>query len=328
MFMEKRMFWVFNVGWHIDPNSGELCIESCRFTEDFAKLFPKFYYVLSKGALESEIFESFQEVNKVKLKRFVRKLMALGFLCDKPLDTYQVFYRQDELFQPEVSLPHEYFLTKENVEAYRLKALTRKPPVDTISYRIAPSGVLPKTFKSRRTVRNFDTSTPVTFQQLSAILECCGQYGERKYCYPSAGGLYPIDCYIHVKKNRVEGVEEGLYIFDPIQSTLNYVSSGSSIKRDLHYFLNRDIFDTSAFTMYLFYNCEVSMPKYGARAYYYGIYDAGILTGYINLSAETVGVSSCSIGSVKNFSNVCDEFHLSEHQIFLHSIEFGIRRDV
>jgi SagB-type dehydrogenase family enzyme len=148
--------------------------------------------------------------------------------------------------------------------------------------------------------------------------------GERHYCYPSAGGLYPIDCYLHIKKDRVEDMKEGLYYYDPIRRTLNLISDGKSITKDSHYFINKDIFESSAFSMYFMYNAAVSMPKYGSRAYYYAILDAGILIGYLNIISTMYEIGLCSIGDMR-FSDIEQEFKLNEFQKYLHCIEFGIK---
>ncbi|MCD7811942.1 MAG: SagB/ThcOx family dehydrogenase [Ruminococcus sp.] len=328
--MEKKLFWLPNVTWCINEND-ELMIDDFCFSEQMTSLFPELYFLLCKGAEEETLLAHFKQFPKVKLKRFIRKLQDLQLISTGLSNTYQVFDKQAMRFRTESPIAHDFFLKKENVEAYRTAMLNRKPPSEDVRYQLPESRTLPNAFYTRKSVRVFDTQQTVSFEQFCMMLECSRQFQAptgTQYAYPSAGGLYPIDCYIHVKKDRVATVQEGVYFFDPVKASLNFVSEGKRITRELHHHLNRTIFDTSAFSIYLFYNAQVSMPKYESRAYYYGIYDAGILTGYLNLTAEMAGISSCCIGALRSFAEVRDDFNLTEHQIFLHSMELGLRKEL
>src|SRR5205814_138125 len=41
-----------------------------------------------------------------------------------------------------------------------------------------------------------------------------------KYAYPSAGSLYPVHACLHVKPGRVEGIDGGVYAYDPVEHRL------------------------------------------------------------------------------------------------------------
>ena len=41
-----------------------------------------------------------------------------------------------------------------------------------------------------------------------------------KYLYGSAGGLYPVQTYLHIKPNRVEGIPGGTYYYHPFDGEL------------------------------------------------------------------------------------------------------------
>ena len=175
----------------------------------------------------------------------------------------------------------------------------------------------------RKTVREF-SQEPVSFAAVSAVLSslrCFQENGKMRYFYPSAGGLYPIDIYVYVKEGRVNGISGGLYLYLPMQNALMPVSS-EEIPARAHYFGNRSIFSSSAFSLYLVYDCESSMPKYNGMGLYYGILDAGIILGQITAACVAAHLGSCIIGDM-NFSLIKEQFGLSENKVYLNCIEVG-----
>lgn len=322
----KKLYWAPNVNWWLEADG--LRIEGCKFEKDICPLFPTFYFIAFKGIDIETAIKTFNEFPEIKLIRFIKKLEKLHVLVSSAQDIDELFYRQSDIFQTSNYIEHDYFMNADKVEKYRQSCINRKPVSYDVRYSFDFDKKLPSIFTKRRSIRSFDNTTTITKQQLESVFSSISQYKTDngvKYCYPSAGGLYPIDCYIFVKENRIEGIDPGLYLFDPIAMTLNFVADGKTIDRTCHYFLNRNIFDESAFSMFIFYNSEVSMPKYQSRAYFYGILDIGIMTGYLQLAAENVGISSCSIGDMK-FENIKNEFKLNENQKFIHCIEFGIKK--
>lgn len=325
MNKDKKIYWAPNVRWSIQDR--ELQIESIKFHGDYEVLFPEFYFVCSEGTTMEGLLKYFHEYNSIKLKKFISKLSSMRILITNIQSTFEIFSAQERLYQPDDKIDHDYFMNAENVATYRKKCLKRCVVEESEKvYQLNSREFTKDIFHTRRSIRNFTTNKLVTRGQLESLLDSISQFqAEGKfshYCYPSAGGLYPIDCYLKIKADRVEEIDEGLYYYDPLKRKLLYVSDGTSINRECHYFINKDIYKNSAFSFYLFYNANVSMPKYGSKAYYYGILDAGIMIGYLNMAAASCGLGCCSIGDLK-FSNIEKEFKLNEFQTYLHCIEFG-----
>lgn len=175
----------------------------------------------------------------------------------------------------------------------------------------------------RRSVRMF-SDEPVSFEKLSAVLSCLKAYEKDdkvRFPYPSAGGLYPIDVYIYIKEGMVEGINGGIYLYLPVQNELMSVSA-EKIPVKAHYFGNRDIFSSSAFSVYLVYDAERSMPKYSGMGLYYGIVDSGIILGYLTSACEENGIGSCIIGDMDHTS-IRSYFGLSDNMIYLSCMEAG-----
>jgi SagB-type dehydrogenase family enzyme len=81
---------------------------------------------------------------------------------------------------------------------------------------------------ARRTVRSF-APTPLSLNQLSQLL--WATYGmtdhrREKKTAPSAGALYPLDCYLAVGDEGVLGVEGGVYHYLPPSHALDALVSG------------------------------------------------------------------------------------------------------
>uniref|UniRef100_UPI0030EE9682 amino acid adenylation domain-containing protein n=1 Tax=Ascidiimonas meishanensis TaxID=3128903 RepID=UPI0030EE9682 len=85
-------------------------------------------------------------------------------------------------------------------------------PINTV---ILPSSFNQDSGKISNT-SNSDRFTKETLGTLLSALKAYEVKGEilPKYFYPSAGSLYPVQCYILVPKNKIEGIEEGAYYYN------------------------------------------------------------------------------------------------------------------
>src|SRR5882724_5698228 len=66
-------------------------------------------------------------------------------------------------------------------------------------------------YAERRSHRHF-AEAPVPLRRLDGLLSSLRQAqvaGEPRRAYPSAGGLYPVQTYLHLKPGRVDGMESG-----------------------------------------------------------------------------------------------------------------------
>jgi len=84
---------------------------------------------------------------------------------------------------------------------------------------------------------------------------------------PSAGGLYPLEVYVIVDTEGVEGLSEGVYHYDPIEEKLTIVKSG----RYLAEVAERLGFESGQSSLYLLI-CAIysrTTPKYGLRGIMY-----------------------------------------------------------
>ncbi|WP_294360960.1 SagB/ThcOx family dehydrogenase, partial [uncultured Clostridium sp.] len=182
-------------------------------------------------------------------------------------------------------------------------------------------------FYTRRSCRKFNTKKLIDFNKFSNLLSKFSQINKEsiQYIYPSAGGLYAIDIYINVKKDRVSGVEEGNYYYSPIDNTISKINI-RELSREIHFYTNKNIYDESAFSIFLVYNSECNMPKYKGMGYIFGLLDSGIITGYLDIISEQINLGVCSIGDM-NFEELNNVLDLNSCQTCFHCLEFGLKSE-
>ncbi|MCR4654127.1 MAG: SagB/ThcOx family dehydrogenase [Eubacterium sp.] len=174
---------------------------------------------------------------------------------------------------------------------------------------------------SRKSIREFDTEKLVRIPEFSDFLNVL-RMEETRFSFPSAGGLYPIDVYLYVKDGRVENLGQGLYQYLPEEHSLRMINR-EVIPVTTHYYGNRSIFHTSAFSLFFFYNAKFSYPKYAGMGLYYGILDCGIMLQQLSSSACSRGLGSCIIGDL-DAERIREHFGLNRDMVYLCCMEAGV----
>ncbi|HEY3275047.1 MAG TPA: SagB/ThcOx family dehydrogenase [Syntrophorhabdaceae bacterium] len=152
----------------------------------------------------------------------------------------------------------------------------------------------------RRSRRAFDHKKTLTAGTLSALLWATqgitSPYGQGGFrTAPSAGGLYPIETYLHIR--AVEGIDAGLYHLRPREFDLEFLRKG-----DFSITLARAGLDQSvlaeAHTVFIWSAyIERSKWKYRERAYRYIYLDAGHIAQNLYLAAEALHLGTCAVGA-------------------------------
>src|SRR6185436_13324115 len=122
----------------------------------------------------------------------------------------------------------------------------------------------------RRSYRRF-LSEPLPLDDLAGLLACLipveiAGSPFPKHRYGSAGTLYPVQTYLHVKAGRVDGLAGGVYYHDPRQHRLVLVSSEDRLDAALWDPTNRAVFEGAAFAVFLIARLAAVAPLYGERA--------------------------------------------------------------
>ena len=319
---DRKLFWSGRYDWKY----GEKGIVIGNKEYDFREMFPELYFMSCQGYTLDELAEKIPDADKDKACEVIRFLLDIGALTDNVQPPAVLFERQYAFYPNRNAYPQDMLMRNDLIAEFRTSALHRRRPTD--EDKVVPLECSEKSGSVRRSTRVFDTDKTISFKCFSELLDSMRQdssSGEIVYTYPSAGGLYPVDIYIFVKNGRVEGIDGGIYEYIPSSHALKLVSS-EEIPARSHFFGNKEIFRTSAFSMYFFYNAGASMPKYHGIGYYYVIVDSGIMLGRLTDKAEELQLGSCIIG-VFDMKKAASYLSTDSEQVYLHCMEFGIPKE-
>ena len=183
---------------------------------------------------------------------------------------------------------------------------------------------LTERYSRRRSHREFaDRAT--TTAQLSELLACVRPItldGEPKYLYGSAGGLYPVQIYLYVQPDRVEGISGGLYYHHPVEHRLVELAAGVVLDPSVHAWVNRPAFESSAFSIFLIGDLAAIGPMYGRKSRDFCLLEAGLISQMLEMEAPSCGLGLCQMGSV-DLRAFRDELRLGDSHVLLHNLVGG-----
>lgn len=202
----------------------------------------------------------------------------------------------------------------------------RKPSTGEQQILLTRPDVDEAAYAARRSYRAF-LQQPIALQQLSELLSCLLHVhiegaASRKARYGSAGSLYPVQTYLYVKPNRVEGLAAGTYYYHPHDHTLILLWPDAYIDGSVHVPTNRALVDASAFSIFLIAQMNAIQPMYGEYARHYAAIEAGLMTQLLEMSAPAQHVGLCQMGGLE-FQRVRHLFSLDDGHVLLHSLVGG-----
>lgn len=323
---DKKLYWSPAAVWKISNNA--LFINNKVVEDSFmAKFLPELYFYVQDGRSKDEILDHFSDLPQKDLQKSIENLLEEHILIDSILSPEELFETQDKLYQHTFGETLIY-----DAESYKeFKKMQMRRQLDYRGERIKLLNNIkyPDVINDRESCREFNQKKKIPFSIFSAALSVFAQRnteGKVKYNYSSAGGLYPIDLYVYIKKDRIESVNPGLYYYNPVNNGLIVVEDGEVISSDAHYFTNKSIFNSSAFSLFFVYNAAVTMPRYGGAGYEYGFIDTGIMTALFTQICQYLNLGTCSIGDM-NFSKIAKKFKMKKSQMWIHTVECGIKKD-
>lgn len=146
--------------------------------------------------------------------------------------------------------------------------------------------------------------------------------GKLRYLYGSAGGLYPVQAYLHIKEGGVQCVAPGTYYYDPLQHQLVLLYADVMLDADVHVAYNRPIFTACGFSVFLIAQLNAIAPLYGPLDRDFCFIEAGLMTQLLTAAAPEHGIGLCSIGDLQ-FKRVAGWFDLEDSHVLVHSFVGG-----
>jgi amino acid adenylation domain-containing protein len=181
-------------------------------------------------------------------------------------------------------------------------------------------------YAHRRSHRVFSMEV-ISFERFSGFLACLcpgepENAGLLKYRYPSAGSLYPVQIYIHVKPSRLEGVPGGAFYYHPIEHRLVALAPQGTIEKNVHLTPNQAAFEQAAFSVFLVGRLAAIRPLYGALARDFCLLEAGHIGQLLMAEAPRHGVGLCPIGYL-HFDQIRTQLDLADDDVLLYSFVGG-----
>jgi SagB-type dehydrogenase family enzyme len=161
---------------------------------------------------------------------------------------------------------------------------------------------LEEALHTRRTVRSFEP-TPLSFDQLSQLLWATygiAASGEEKRTAPSAGALYPLDCYVAAGEEGVEGLESGVYHYLPSSHALAVLVSGDRRGEVARASLGQMWMVEAPVMVIIAAEYQRISGKYGDRGVRYAHLEAGHAGQNLFLQGTALGLGTGIVGAFED----------------------------
>ena len=157
----------------------------------------------------------------------------------------------------------------------------------------------PQPYLRRQSFRQF-LQTPIALNAFSQWLSSLkalplAESPLPKYRYASAGSLYPVQTYLYVRPQRVEGLEAGFYYYHSAEHRLVRLES-EDVDLDALYGRNRQIFEQAAFALFLVGQMAAIAPLYPDQARDFCLLEAGYMSQLLMETAPAVDLGLCPLG--------------------------------
>lgn len=161
---------------------------------------------------------------------------------------------------------------------------------------------LGEALRARRSMRDFSDAIMPKELLGRLLFTCAGVNGTLNFegltlgarTYPSGGGLYPLEIYPVLQ--RVDGIPDGLYHYDPFAHELLEVRAGSFHEQFAAMTIGQSMLAAANAILFITAIFDRSMWKYGQRGYRYTWIEAGHLGQNLSLASAALGLASVALG--------------------------------
>ncbi len=177
----------------------------------------------------------------------------------------------------------------------------------------------------RRSIRDY-ADKPLSLEQVMQLLWAAQgitlpTYGFRTA--PSAGGTYPLELYVVTKPSGVDGLETGIYQYDPRDHRLARTSSGDFSGQLMAAALDQEWVGAAPANLVITAIFERTTAKYGERGIRYVWQESGHAAQNIYLQAVALGLGNVVIGAFHD-SEIQRILNLSDFEKPLYVIPVGV----
>jgi SagB-type dehydrogenase family enzyme len=154
----------------------------------------------------------------------------------------------------------------------------------------------------RRRSRREYTDRPLKLSDVSQLLWAAQGITEPKVWVglrsaPSAGGLYPLELYVAVKKGGAQELEPGIYHYKPREHELELIIKGDISRQLMAACVDQEWVRDAAINIIFTAVVERTKKRYGERGWQYILQESGHAAQNVYLQAETLGLGCVVIGA-------------------------------
>jgi len=156
-----------------------------------------------------------------------------------------------------------------------------------------------KAIKERRTIRDFN-ERPLPLNHFSQLLWAAQGITDPKTgkkAAPSGGALYPLDIYLIIGANGVEGVESGVYHYLSEKHSISLLSKGDRRKEIATASLWQMWMAKAPVMFIITAEYRRITGKYGERGIRYALMEVGHVGQNLFLQAEALGLGAGIVGA-------------------------------
>jgi SagB-type dehydrogenase family enzyme len=218
-----------------------------------------------------------------------------GVREDDPAELFHEASKFYPSFAPRQT-PGVMLVEDEGVQAAIARAVRRRgnAPIISLPQAELPTTGLGEAIRARRT-RYESSPRPLELVQFSTLLQLgYGRTAERLRAAPSGGALYPLE--IHAVVNAVDGLEPGLYHYDPFADGVRPLRDGSMRDEIAEATLYPEVAHGAGTVLLLSAVFWRTRFKYGLRGYRFALLEAGHVAQNMLLAAEAMGLAAAPIG--------------------------------
>ncbi|MGF9564880.1 amino acid adenylation domain-containing protein [Neorhizobium sp. JUb45] len=177
----------------------------------------------------------------------------------------------------------------------------------------------------RRSWRDF-CDRPLSSAELSELLSPLRRHyadGQARRLYASAGGLYPVDTYLILQPQAVDGMGAGGYRYNADTHALIPCASGDTMV-DIATLSsgNRDLLAASKVLFCFVLSLDAIAPLYDTASLPFGMIECGAICQLLEQASAQLPVGLCQIGDMP-LAELGRRLGLASHRICLHTLAAG-----
>ena len=220
-----------------------------------------------------------------------------------------------------------FFSTEEREAFFKKKLNIRKPRAQTpISFKDGFESLLPNSDYLKQNIYREFRKDSIPFKDFIQFIGCLRAEtfsGQERYLYPSAGKTYAVQTYIHLKRNAVEGLGEGIYYYHPLLHAIDLIADNIQISKEVHFYYNRPIYENAAFTLYFIAEMQAVEPLYGEPSLNFVTIETGSMLQLLLSKQAEFSIGLCPLGTI-NFDVIRHLFDLNSSHKLIHCVVGGL----